>query len=78
MSKRKQWVITLNDAAGVADAKRAIADAGFEIDTSLDEIGVITGAGDDDVAEQLRGLSGVADVAEDAPIDIGPPDAPIS
>jgi hypothetical protein len=37
-------------------------------------IGIITGSATDSVAEAVRAVPGVADVSQDEPVDIGPPD----
>lgn len=72
----KTWVVTLAPGQDVAAASRALKEAGLNVSAALDEIGVVTGAGDDDVAARLRELPGVSDVAEDQSIDIGPPGGP--
>ena len=73
-----EWVITLDPNTTPATARDALAKAGLEVDQVLEEIGVITGRGSAGLGAALRKVRGVADVSEQAPIDIGPPDAPVS
>jgi hypothetical protein len=74
----KEWVVTLAPGTPSARVRAALAKAGLQIDQVLEEIGVITGHGAAGIGSALRGVRGVADVAEQAAIDIGPPDAPVS
>lgn len=74
----KEWVVTLAPDISPAQARSALAQAGLQIDQVLEEIGVVTGHGAAGLHAALRRVDGVVDVAEQAPIDIGPPDAPIS
>ena len=76
MSKSKVWVVTTSGDRPPKDVAKDLKARGFSVDQVLDEIGVITGAADDDVVPSLRRIKGVADVSPDTPIDIGPPDAP--
>ncbi len=69
----KTWVVTLAPGCDVAAARRGLTEAGFEVQSVMDAIGVITGAASDAAADRARGVEGVADVAEDQAIDIGPP-----
>ncbi len=73
-----EWVITLNPDTGAAQARDALAKAGLHVDQVLEEIGVITGHGDAQLGAALRDIKGVADVAEQAHIDIGPPGSSVS
>ena len=75
MAHGKRWIVTLADGAAMADARRRLADAGFDVDQVLEEIGVVTGSGDDDVAAKLRAIEAVEDVAPEGKVDIGPPDS---
>ena len=76
MAESRKWVVTTSPDHKFREVARELASAGFTIEQELDAIGVVIGAGDDDVAERLRGVKGVADVSPDTPIDIGPPDSP--
>ncbi len=73
-----EWVVTLSPGTAVKPAGAALAKAGLRVDQVLDAIGVITGSGAAGLGAKLRQVPGVADVAEQARIDIGPPDAPVS
>lgn len=73
-----EWVITLDPDTAAPQARGALAKAGLHVDQVLEEIGVITGHGDAKLGAALRKVKGVADVAEQAPIDIGPPDSSVS
>lgn len=75
MAQGKRWIVTLADGAAAADARRQLAEAGFDVDQVLEEIGVVTGRSGDDIAEKLRQLDSVADVAPEGEVDIGPPDS---
>jgi len=58
--------------------KSRLTKAGFSVDQVLDEIGSITGTVNDEDIEKLRSIPGVADVSPNQPVDIGPPDAPVT
>ena len=75
MAKTSKWVVTSSGKHPIATLRKQLTDAGFKIEQAMDEIGVITGHSDEAVAEKIRGLHGVADVAPDQEIDIGPPDS---
>ena len=76
MAKNKTWIITTSGKRPAKDVVKDLKAKGFTVDQVLDEIGTITGAGDDSVADKVRKIEGVSDVSPDSPIDIGPPDAP--
>lgn len=78
MAENKKWVVTTSGDRPLSEVKEKLAEAGFSVDQVFDEIGSITGSGGDDVAERLRSVPGVTDVSPDSPIDIGPPDAPVT
>lgn len=75
MANEKRWIVTLVEGAALPDVRRRLADAGFDVDQVLDEIGVVTGRGDDDVAAKLRGIEAVEDVSPEGEIGISPPDS---
>lgn len=72
------WVITLEPGASPLVTGDALARAGLAVDQVLEEIGVIIGHGGPALGARLRQVAGVADVAEQAPIHIGPPGSAIS
>jgi len=79
MSESKKWVVTMSGDRSLSEVEQDLTGAGFVVDQVLNEIGIITGTASEDVADDLRAISGVADVSpEPPPINIGPPDAPVS
>jgi hypothetical protein len=78
MGKKKKWVVTTTGDRPVGDVKKSLTKSGFTVEQVLEEIGCITGEASDDVAERLRSVPGVADVSPETPIDIGPPDSPVT
>jgi len=75
MANEKRWIVTLADGAALADARRRLAETGFDVDQVLEEIGVVTGRGDDEVAAKLRKIEAVEDVSPEGEIGIAPPDS---
>lgn len=75
---QKEWVVTLEADADVVQVSVALAQAGLHVEHVLNEIGVITGHGGAELGAALRKVKDVIDVAEQMPIDVGPPDSPIS
>jgi hypothetical protein len=78
MAKNKTWVVTTSGDRPIHEVKKDLDKHGFTVGEVLGEIGVITGSGNDAVAEKLRKIPGIADVSPDVPISIGPPDAPVT
>ncbi len=79
MAKKKTWIVTASGDQPIKEVKKNLTKTGFTVSQALDAIGVILGSADDEVVEKVRKLPGVADVSpEPPPINIGPPDAPIS
>lgn len=78
MAEEKKWVVTTSGETPLSDVKKKLTEAGFAVDQVLDAIGTITGSAGEDVAERLRSIPGVSDISPDSPIDIGPPDAPVT
>lgn len=78
MTESKHWIVTTNGERSLAAVKKELTANGFEVGQVLEEIGCITGTAGESVAEKSRSISGVADVSPDMPIDIGPPDAPVT
>ncbi len=73
MAGVRKWVVTTSGQRPLADVQAELEQNGFAVENSLAEIGILTGSGDDETIDRLRGIDGVADVAPDTPIDIGPP-----
>lgn len=78
MPASKRWIVTTSGDRALADVQKDLTKAGFVIEQNLGEIGSLIGTASDAVAEKLRALPGVADVSPDTPIDIGPPDSPVT
>ena len=79
MATSKRWIITTSDQHALPDITQQLSAAGFKVEQVLAAIGSITGVGPDSAAERARAIPGVADVSpEGPPINIGPPDAPIT
>lgn len=77
MAKGKKWIVTTSPEK-ISEVKKKLTEAGFSVDQVLDEIGSITGSASDEVIKKVRSVDGVADVSPDHPIDIGPPDSPVT
>ena len=76
MPQTKRLIITTSGERAVNDVAEDLRAAGFAVDRVLDEIGCITGAGDEKAVAKARKIRGVTDVSPDEQIDIGPPDSP--
>jgi hypothetical protein len=75
MGVSKTWVVTTSGDRSITAIAKDLASAGFHVDAVLDAIGVITGHCGAKAIAAVRRVKGVATVEEDAPVDIGPPDA---
>jgi len=73
MATKKKWIITAHPTHKIGDIAAKLKKAGLSGVTVNQEIGSITGEASADAREKLRKVAGVADVAADEPIDIGPP-----
>jgi hypothetical protein len=73
MAGVKKWVVTTSGQRPLADVQAELEHSGFAVENSLAEIGILTGSGDEDSIDRLRGIAGIADISPDTPIDIGPP-----
>ena len=78
MSESKGWVVTTSADRPINDIANDLKQAGFTVGSVLEEIGSITGAAAAETVNKLRSIPGVVDVSPDAPIDIGPPDSPVT
>lgn len=72
------WVVTTSGEKPLREVAKALERKGFEVAQVLEEVGCITGSASNEVAQEVRAVAGVADVAPEQPIDIGPPDAPVT
>lgn len=75
---KQSLVITTSGDRSIHEVAADLRAAGFDVQQVLEQIGSITGSAHPGALEKLRGVEGVADVSADLPINIGPPDAPIS
>jgi hypothetical protein len=75
MVAKASWVVTTSSDRPVRDVAKELAAAGFEVDQTLEQIGVITGKGDDRAVGKARAIRGVADVSPELKVDIGPPNS---
>jgi hypothetical protein len=75
MPERKTWIVTLTGDRPVGEVRKALVAAGFNVEQVLEAIGSITGKGTAATAAKLRRIKGVADVAPDHAVGIGPPDS---
>jgi hypothetical protein len=78
MAETKRWIVTTSGDRPLSDIKKDLTKTGFATGEVLDEIGIITGAAPDAIADRLRAIPGVTDVSPEGVIDIGPPDAPVT
>ena len=78
MAASKRWIVTTSGDRPLSEIKKDVTKTGFNVGDVYDEIGSLSGEGDDDVAEKLRNIPGVSDVSPEEDIDIGPPDAPVT
>ena len=76
--ENQRLVITISGERSIHDVARDLRAAGLKIDHVLESVGSVTGSADAGAAGRLRSIPGVADVSPDHPVDIGPPDAPVS
>jgi hypothetical protein len=70
---KRTWVVTTSLERPVREIAKELTAAGFEVDQTLDEIGVITGKSDDKSVAKARTVRGVTDVSPEPEVDIGPP-----
>jgi hypothetical protein len=78
MAESKRWVVTTSGDRPLSEVTKELTETGFDVGEVYDQMGVISGAAGDEVAEKLRKIAGVSDVSEEDVIDIGPPDAPVT
>ena len=76
MPDKPTWIVTTSGERPLAEVAAALTKVGFDVGAVLAEIGVITGRCAKGKVAALRALPGVAEVAPDAPVNIGPPGSP--
>jgi hypothetical protein len=75
MTERKIWIVTPSGERPPAEARRDLAEAGFDVEAVPDASGVITGEADAQAAAKARRIQGIAGTAEDIAVGVGPPGA---
>jgi hypothetical protein len=75
MSSSKVWIVTTSGDRPIAAVAKDLAAAGFQVDSVLDAIGMITGRCSVKAIASVKRVKGVSAVEADAPVDIGPPDS---
>lgn len=75
---KHKLVVTLSGDRSIHDVTRDLKAAGLEVEQALETIGVITGSAHSKSVAKLKSVPGVADVAADHAVDIGPPDSDVS
>lgn len=75
---RKSIIVTSSGVRPIHEVVEDLKTAGFQVDQVMDSIGSITGHAHSTDKKKLSRIRGVADVAEDHPINIGPPGAAVS
>lgn len=78
MSSDTTWIVTTSGERSLKEVAADLRAEGLEDAHVLEAIGSITGHGAANLGARLRAVKGVAAVEKDAPVDIGPPDSPIS
>jgi len=68
-----RWIVTTSAERTIAQVTAEIGKAGLRVGEVMAEIGVITVHGSASAARKLKGRPGIADIAPDGPVDIGPP-----
>ena len=74
MADQNKWIVTLSAGHSPEGLRRELSETGFHVDQVLEAIGVVVGEATADIAAKVRSLPGIADVARESSVDIGPPD----
>ena len=74
-AQTRAWVVTTSTHRPLADIAKDLAKAGFAVDQTLEQIGVVTGKCDDAAVRKVRAIRGVTDVSPEPQVDIGPPNS---
>jgi hypothetical protein len=76
--EKNAYIVTISGDRPIHEVAKDLTDAGFDVKDTLEAIGSITGVAHSNMVKKLRSVRGVADVSQDHPVDIGPPDSTIS
>jgi len=76
--KKQPLIVTISGDRPIDQVAADLKKAGFKVKQVLDTIGSITGSAYPGTVRRLQQVPGVADVSADHPVDIGPPDTPVS
>jgi hypothetical protein len=71
----KTWVVTTSNDRPMAEIAKDLSAAGFRVEQTLEQIGVITGKSDDKAVGKARAVRGVKDVSPEIQVDVGPPNS---
>lgn len=75
MPGTRQWIVTLSPDRRAGEVAADLAAIGFSVGEILEEIGCITGTAPEDVVVRVRHIAGVANVAPDLQVNLGPPES---
>jgi hypothetical protein len=74
----KRTLVTVSSDRPIHHVAEELKAAGMNVDQVLEFTGTVTGSTLADTQDKLRGVTGVADVSVDHPVDVGPPGEPVS
>ncbi len=80
MDERKKLVVTTSEDRSIKEVEKDLVKKGFVVAQVYESIGSIRGEiADGEKIDKLKEIPGVIDVSEEPPpVNIGPPDSPIS
>ena len=73
MPPQPNWIVTADGRRPLDELVADLGRHGFKVRQVLDAIGSVVGTATPAAVRRLRHLRGVADIAPDAPIDLGDP-----
>ena len=79
MPNREEVTVSVDDehAAEIHEVAERLTEVGMSVDGLLEEIGVITGSVDGDIADRLMLVEGVEHVEHSREYELAPPDSDI-
>ena len=75
---KNAYIVTISGDRPIHEVAKDLSAAGFDVKDTLEAIGSISGVAHSKIVKKLRSVPGVADVSQDHPVDIGPPDSTVS